>query len=117
MVHGTADRQVPYAGGHGASQPTSRLDPSVATVVQWWAAHNRCVPLPLREQTGRILRETYAGCADDAEVILETIQGGGHAWPGGRQGWRFGDAPAPEVSASRLMWDFFTRHPAPRKNL
>ena len=50
----------------------------------------------------------FSGCA--ADVVLYTIQGGGHEWP--RASLDGGD-PAREVDASRLTWRFFARHPLP----
>jgi polyhydroxybutyrate depolymerase len=62
------------------------------------------------------VRRTYTNCADDAAVVLYTIQGGGHTWPGGK--------PLPEwfvgrtshtIDATSLMWGFFSDHPLQRK--
>jgi polyhydroxybutyrate depolymerase len=108
--HGTADRFAPYAGGF--AWPTPRPFPSVSTWAANWARRNRCGPSP----TGAVMaadvsRLEYTNCADDAAVVLYTIQGGGHAWPGG--------APMPEwwagttsrsIDASRQIWEFFREH-------
>jgi poly(3-hydroxybutyrate) depolymerase len=50
----------------------------------------------------------FAGCA--ADVVLYTIQGGGHDWP---RASLDSDDPAHEVDASRRAWRFFARHPLP----
>jgi polyhydroxybutyrate depolymerase len=59
-----------------------------------------------------VTRLEYTGCADDASVLLYTIEGGGHTWPGG--------GPLPEwfagrtshgVNASLEAWRFFSAHP------
>jgi polyhydroxybutyrate depolymerase len=59
-----------------------------------------------------VTRRTYTSCADDAAVVLYTVQGGGHTWPGGK--------PLPEwfvgrttysIDATSLMWAFFSAHP------
>jgi polyhydroxybutyrate depolymerase len=44
-------------------------------------------------------------------VELYTIEGGGHAWPGGEAGRLRADRPADIVSASELIWEFFAAHP------
>ena len=46
-------------------------------------------------------------------MVLYTIAGQGHAWPGGVPGIRNGnvDAPTREISATDLMVDFFLAHP------
>ena len=56
IIHGTADRRVPYAGGRAAN---GRVDPSVAEAEAFWRRRN----------------------GNAAEVTVRTIQGGGHAWP------------------------------------
>jgi polyhydroxybutyrate depolymerase len=59
-----------------------------------------------------VTRRAYTGCADDAAVVLYTVQDGGHTWPGG--------TPLPEwfvgrttrtIDATNLMWEFFRNHP------
>jgi polyhydroxybutyrate depolymerase len=57
-----------------------------------------------------VTRRAYAGC--DADVVLYTIHGGGHTWPGGTPlpEWFVGTTSR-SVDASTLMWDFFRRHP------
>lgn len=50
---------------------------------------------------------------DGAEVVLVTIDGGGHTWPGQRPPvWFIGRSTA-DVSANDLIWVFFLRHPLP----
>lgn len=49
--------------------------------------------------------------ADGAEVVLVTIEGGGHTWPGRRPPVWFIGRSTRTVSANELMWEFFTRHP------
>lgn len=50
MIHGTADRQVPYVGGHAriASTPRSAIWSADHTIA-FWAWHNRCA---VREHDG-----------------------------------------------------------------
>lgn len=116
MIHGTADRYVPYEGGRGALAKDQRTDRAVADVASWWAARNGCDPAPRHEERGRIRQQAYEGCAEAADVLLYTLQGGGHAWPGGLRGWRFGKTPATELPASEVIWEFFSRHQLPGKN-
>jgi len=110
MIHGTSDPYVPYAGGRGAATRDGRVDRSASDVASFWVAQNRCRSEPDIEERGRIRRARYAGGAEGAEVLLYVIRGGGHAWPGGARGWRFGAAPSPELAATEVMWDFFSRH-------
>lgn len=59
----------------------------------------------LQEEPHRNLR--WAGTS----VALYTIIGGGHAWPGGQRGSRFGDRPTQQISATDILWEFFAAHP------
>ena len=76
---------------------------------------------PLRTDADRIAvaadvtRTEYTKCAGNATVVLYTIEGGGHTWPGG--------GPLPEwfvgptthsIDASSVMWEFFKDHPLRR---
>jgi polyhydroxybutyrate depolymerase len=112
--HGTADRQVPYDGG--SSWVTSRPFPNVQAWVANWARRNGCGANPAEEEVAvDVTRRAYTGCADDAAVVLYTVRGGGHTWPGG--------TPLPEwfvgrttrtIDATSLMWAFFRDHPLRR---
>jgi polyhydroxybutyrate depolymerase len=112
VFHGTDDRHVPYDGGYGPASLYPHYDTPVSHAVSFWVAHNGCSPTPATETSasGSIVTDTYGGGAGGAEVVLTTIRGGGHAWPGsiGRPG---ADPPTQEISASELMWAFFERHP------
>ena len=54
---------------------------------------------------------SYSRCAGGSEVVLCSIDGGGHTWPGG--------LPIPlgktstSISATDTMIDFFLAHPMP----
>jgi polyhydroxybutyrate depolymerase len=74
-------------------------------------SHDGCSTVPQREEHGNIVCETYSGGRDGTEVVLYTIVGGRHAWPGGQIGGPLGDEPTQEISATDLMWEFFVRHP------
>lgn len=108
--HGTADL-VPYEGGK--VRASKRPFPGVRDWTASWARRNRCSPQPVETAIAPdVVRLEYANCADRAAVVLFTIRGGGHAWPGGE--------PMPEwicgrttrsIDATRLMWSFFREHP------
>jgi polyhydroxybutyrate depolymerase len=71
---------------------------------------NGCATVPHRTEKGTIRTEIYAGGKDGTEVALYTVNGGGHAWPGG-QPYLLGPEPTKEISATDLMWEFFMRNP------
>ncbi len=109
--HGTADPDVPYNGGPSWLAPSPF--PSVPGWSAKWARKNQCDPHPIESTvTADVTRRAYTGCADGADVVLYTVRGGGHTWPGG--------APLPEwfvgrttgsIDATALMWAFFAAHP------
>ena len=113
--HGTADRFMPYDGG--TSPIAHGTFPSVSRWAANWARRNRCGPNPVESVVATdVTCLAYTNCADDAAVVLYTIRGGGHTWPGGK--------PMPEsiagstsrnIDASSVMWEFFVQHPLPRK--
>ena len=131
--HGTADRIVSYDGGRVLPVSCDRARrwgvllggcfaihlmrfPSVMTWVANWARRNRCGPSPVDAAVAAdVTRREYAGCADSAAVVLYTIQGGGHQWPGGKPlpQWIVGPASG-SIEATRLMWAFFREHPLVR---
>ena len=113
--HGTADRFTPYDGAKVWLAPEPF--PSIPVWTAAWARRNRCAPTPVESAAAAdVTRLEYTNCADEAAVVLYTIKGGGHTWPGGQ--------PMPEwlvgrtsrgVDATRQMWAFFRDHPLRRK--
>ncbi|HEY3112783.1 MAG TPA: PHB depolymerase family esterase [Gemmatimonadaceae bacterium] len=109
--HGTADRHVPYNGG--SSWISSRPFPNVSRWAANWARRNGCGSNPVESTVAAdVTRRTYTNCADDAAVVLYTVQGGGHTWPGGTPlpKWFVGRTTR-SIDATRLMWEFFSEHP------
>jgi len=111
--HGTADPEVPYNGGSSWIAP--RPFPSVPIWSANWARRNRCGVNPVDSVvTADVTRRTYTNCADNADVVLYTIHGGGHTWPGGTPlpKWFVGRTTH-SIDATGLMWAFFGEHPLP----
>lgn len=111
VFHGTADRHIPYEGGLGEKgrRVIHRSAPETAFA---WAQRMGCAPKIQRSAHGAHHLDLARG-ADGTEVGLWTIQGQGHAWPGGRPWSPSADAPAQDLDATALILDFFARHPAP----
>jgi polyhydroxybutyrate depolymerase len=109
--HGTADRYTPYHGAKVWFAP-DRF-PDIPTWTANWARRNRCGPQPMETVVAvDVTRREYTGCADNAPVVLYTIAGGGHTWPGGTllPEWLLGRTTA-SIDATDLMWAFFQQHP------
>lgn len=108
--HGTADLHVPYSGGK--AWMASWTFPSIPAWTKQWAERNRCAPDPVDSVVAPdVGRRTYADCADSADVVLYTIAGGGHTWPGGGPlpEW-FAGRTSGSIDATSEMWAFFNAH-------
>lgn len=109
--HGTHDPVAPYDGGTSWVAPGTF--PSVSSFVAAWGRRNRCAPHPVESEIAAdVSRRSYHSCAENSDVVLYTIQGGGHTWPGGGKmpEWFVGPNTH-SVSATNEIWTFFRDHP------
>ena len=110
-IHGTADENVPFAGGVNRKGFVRVNHTSVADSVGRWRAIDRC-EAPGAERRGPMLRET-SYCADGTAVVLVTVDGAGHQWPGSRppppEAARLLqlDQPSTVLNATVTLWIFF----------
>ena len=124
-IHGDEDRCWPYAGGLGScvdSQQTSGDYVSVAESTvgiagyPGWITRYGCLMTPNVESLADTMsdgtttsKSTYSGCRGGVSVMLYTVAGAGHTWPGGNQYLsesRIGKTSR-DFSASTAIWDFF----------
>lgn len=90
---------------------------SAAEAPEFWVRNNGASQQPRQETLPdtdsrdgcRVKRETFGG---GNEVVVYTVEGGGHSWPGG-----FGHVAQDvigkttnDINASDLMWQFFRNH-------
>jgi polyhydroxybutyrate depolymerase len=116
LFHGTEDGHVRYDGGEPLVRADwhPRADRPVKETVSLWAKFNGCSPKAQTSVKGNVIIERYSGCREGTEVVLYTIRGEGHTWPGGRKWAPWAAIPTREISATDLIWEFFFNHP--RKN-
>jgi polyhydroxybutyrate depolymerase len=114
--HGLKDHNAMYYGGIGPRSVSKlRLEPLPQTL-QTWIRHNGCSPKPIKvTRVGNAVCTDYGKGKDGSEVILWTLEDGGHTWPGGKmttgeQRLNLGKINT-DISASELMWEFFEKHP------
>jgi polyhydroxybutyrate depolymerase len=113
--HGMKDRIVPFELGKGRTPGFMRLK-DVDGSVQTWVKLNECEDKPVTEVLSKegdelkVLRKTYVGGKEGAEVVLVVIEDGGHTWPGQPPPVGFIGKSATNVSANDLMWEFFQKH-------
>lgn len=106
-MHGTEDSIVPF---------DDRQQHDIAT----WVRRDGCPTRPASSRLpdtdpndGTQTRvDLYAPCAAGTAVAFYTIEGGGHAWPGGETPWRFfrRGHTARDFDAAVAIWDFFQAH-------
>lgn len=121
VINGTADPLVPYGGGPVARNRGTTIP--TADIIAKWAAVDRCTAAPVvtnlpdvdTTDRSKVKVTTYSGCAQRTEVVLYTVEGGGHTWPGGSQ-----YLPAAvigpvnrDIDATDVIWKFFASHPSP----
>lgn len=95
--HGTADRIVPYAG----------VGLAVAPVDVWageWADAGGCSEPTHSQVTGDVSLATWGDCP--APVLLYTVEGGRHGWPGSSVSVGRG-ASTESIDATEVIWQFF----------
>jgi polyhydroxybutyrate depolymerase len=121
--HGTVDKIVPAAGGTVLGAVGGRVL-SVADTVALFIKADGCaatgvsetLPVHVPDDGTVVHRETHAAGNAGSEVVLYTIDGGGHTWPGGPVSKLYTAIAGPTtqtIDATALIWDFFARHPKP----
>ena len=120
--NGTADRFVPYSGGSvvGRNDSGGRVL-SAADTLALWVKANGCAAIARIENIPvlgandgiTVTRKTHRNGKNSSEVILYTIEGGGHTWPGSKSPLLYGlitGKTAMAINATELMWAFFEKH-------
>lgn len=106
--HGTEDACVPYGGGMTRCGAQSVPVPAAEVSAGNWARHNGCNPQPSVTGVAEHVRSiAYSECRNGASVVLYSVEGGGHTWPGSIEVPRLG-ATTQEIRATDLIWEFFT---------
>lgn len=121
MINGTADPLVPYEGGdvHFLKKKLGKVT-STNESVMFWVQNNKINTSPIVTELPDInasdncyVRKTTFGTSSDAgEVVLITIEGGGHTWAGGWQylNEKWIGKTCRDVDACQMIWDFFKKH-------
>ncbi len=117
VMNGTDDPLVPYDGGQVKVFRKTRGEiVSTDEIIAFWKAKNGCtikkntVQLPDTAADGTTVSVTeYSQCDDQGDLVLYTINGGGHTWPGGKQylGKVLIGKTNRDIVACDVIWDFF----------
>lgn len=122
-INNTSDPLVPFDGGEvtGSFEKVKlgRLL-SVSESIEFWIKRNNCNPDPVVSELPdydpddgtRVIVRKYANIALGYEVILYTVEGGGHTWPGGLQYLpaRYIGKTCRDFDANEVIWSFFKSH-------
>jgi polyhydroxybutyrate depolymerase len=122
-INNVNDPLVPYDGGeiYGHFHRVKLGEVlSADESVGFWVKRNGCSVTPVvveepdrypRDGT-RVTSKQYLNGNNGTEVILYTVEGGGHTWPGGIQylpKWIIGKT-SKEMNATEVIWAFFKKH-------
>jgi len=117
IMHGTDDPIAPFKGGSSAIVGSRGVNLSIPKTVGFWAQKNNCQMLPRMSLIGRnpndgtsVSVANYFGCKPGKELIVYSINGGGHTWPGGDVllPAKLVGVTSNEISASEVIWNFFS---------
>ena len=122
IINGTDDPLVPWNGGDVTFLTLKRGRViSVADTIKFWVAKDGCAAVPVTYQLPdtesgdgtTTTMESYKGCNWEAEVVLYTVKGGGHTWPGGLQYMSESliGKTSRDFNATATIWQFFKHHP------
>jgi len=111
--HGTADPLVPYRNGAvGASLPGVAVRGTELNMSDWARLDHCRAPARRRRIGSEVERQQWSHCAPGTTVILYTVLGGGHTWPGADPTGGVG-LTTDQISATDLALSFFASSVAP----
>lgn len=117
--HGTADRLVPF-GGPKKNMRKFLAFKSVDETIRLCREANGCAAEPEEVQIPdtvgdgtTVIKSRFTPNNAGAEVVLYTIEGGGHTWPGQPPPNPFLGKSTMNIVANDLIWEFFERHSLP----
>lgn len=123
LINGTKDPLVKFDGGPvGFKDDETGRGVSLSTswTIKILTENNSCMPGVKVEEIDdkedddcKAEKETYYKCADGTKVILVTIKGGGHTWPGASQYLPkiIVGKVCKDFSATEMIWEFFKSLP------
>ncbi len=120
LIHGTADEHVRYDGGTpraSIGRAGERTDASVQQAIDYYVERNELRGYPEHKQDGKVRVDDYAVSKTGRQVAplrVITLDGGGHAWPGGERSRALTDAPFPFDAAAAIATFFAGYSPMPR---
>lgn len=109
-MHGLADTEVPFKGGTSSSWTKKRQYWPVMRSLDVWIGRNGCSrePVTRDDRLGKVHVTTWQNCDSGADVVLYTLEGWNHEWPGLYFTDKLStDNPLRGFDATLIIWDFF----------
>jgi len=116
-ITGTQDPLNPIDGGEikFGDTPAGRKPPVQASIDKWVQLLGcTAEPKVIYDRDG-VRGIAYTAGKENAEVVVYTVAGMGHFWPGGMSHLpeRIIGKPSDAIDATDVIWEFFQRHPRP----
>jgi len=111
--HGTRDLLVPFEGGPGAVETVASPAPVRRSVSEWARAASCDGLAQISRVAPDVELSTFLRCRPGSDVLLYTVVGGGHSWPGAQPPLpeSIAGVTTQEIRATSLIWNFFMAHP------
>ncbi|MBN1380161.1 MAG: prolyl oligopeptidase family serine peptidase [Deltaproteobacteria bacterium] len=116
VMHGDADKTIPYEGGKPLDRKSTREYQRVADAADFWIAANKATAGPIRKESfdGMVMETSYMDSSGGNEVRVCRIRGWGHEWPGGPITRALpGNNPLKDFDAAGIIWRFFQQYSRP----
>ena len=122
LIQGAQDPLVPIQGGPMGPNGSRGMILSLKDAAKKWIGLDACDSKPeiaaLQDKAAdgtSIRREAFTGCKGSAEVVVYTVEGGGHTWPGGKAylSESIIGKTSHNMDASEVLWEFFSKHALP----
>lgn len=114
--HGTADTFHPYTRGRGTATKFDMIQTGAPDTIDKWLNWNQCsAKTEVIYKKGAAQCVAHSQCKNNTEVILCTIEGMGHQWPGfhirfpRKLAKKLGPS-TDDLSATNMLLDFFEKH-------
>jgi polyhydroxybutyrate depolymerase len=120
FFHGTEDKFIPFGGGRIAGQSSTNHGSVISAeeTIGFFARANACrtrdsraLPDPVPPDGTHVSVYRYGDCAPGGALESVVIEGGGHSWPGARQGFVLDNLLGPSsggIDTSAELWRFFS---------
>ncbi len=122
LIQGAQDPLVPIQGGPMGPNGSRGMILSLKDAAKKWIGFDACDSKPeittLQDKAAdgtSIRREAFTGCKGGAEIVVYTVEGGGHTWPGGKAylSESIIGKTSHNMDASEVLWEFFSKHALP----